>query len=301
MLYAQADTVQYLAPVTEDHEIDYNKRLTIPGIVVLGGKMRIGIKNLGEMSARWAGGDEFKLIRTGDLDDDSHRQYMTARQQAEEFARTHFFKDESDASAYVINPACQREDTYAWTVTNNGTNTGEASDGQSSNAYWNLWKGSAYTSTMTQDIPYLPEGRYAATALLRGNDAANISLTATVVSPKPENEGEVTITIKPTGNTSAAGSPYQNGWQLAETPYITVRPGDTLRLTMKADIPGSGWWSADNFGLLWQYVEPLPDGLIQIKNEELRIKNDIFDLSGRKVSRMTKKGVYIKGGKKVIK
>ncbi len=301
VLYAQADTVQYLAPVTEDHEIDYNKRLTIPGIVVLGGKMRIGIKNLGEMSARWAGGDEFILIRTGDLDDDSHRQYMTARQQAEEFARTHFFKNESDASAYVINPACQREDTYAWTVTNNGTNTGEASDGQSSNAYWNLWKGSSYTSTMTQDIPYLPEGRYAATALLRGNDAANISLTATVVSPKPENEGEVTITIKPTGNTSATGSPYQNGWQLAETPYITVRPGDTLRLTMKADIPGSGWWSADNFGLLWQYVEPLPDGLIQIKNEELRIKNDIFDLSGRKVSRMTKKGVYIKGGKKVIK
>lgn len=302
VLYAQADTVQYLMPVTEDHEIDYDKRLTIPGIVVLNGKMRIGIKNLGEMGARWAGGDEFKLVRTGDLDNDSHRQYMLARQKAEEFARAHFFKDGSDASAYVINPACQRQDDYGWTVTNSGTNTGEASDGLSGNAYWNLWKGSAFTSTMSQDITFLPEGQYAATALLRGNDAADITLTASVIKADGTEADKATEKIIPTGNTSATDSPYKNGWLLAETPYVNIRPGDTLRLTMNANITGgSGWWSADNFGLQWQYLPPLPDGIGIIKNERPGTIHEIFDLSGRKITIPTKKGVYIVNGKKVVK
>ncbi|MBP5514805.1 MAG: hypothetical protein J6Y04_08540 [Bacteroidaceae bacterium] len=299
VLYAQSDSVQYLMPVTEDHEIDYDRRLTISGIVVLDGKMRIGVKNLGEMSARWAGADAFRLIRVSDLDTDSHRQYMEARAKAEAYARETFFKNGNDASAYVINPSCQRQDTYAWAVTNNGTNTGEASDGVSSNAYWNLWKGSAFTSTMSQDIVYLPEGKYAANALLRGNADAKISLTATVVGPKPENEGTVTTTITPTGNTGG----IRNGWQQAQTPFITVRPGDTLHLTMKAEITGaSGWWSADDFGLSWQFVEPLPDGIDgPLSNSPRGEENQmIFDLSGRKVSKMTK-GIYIKGGRKVVK
>ena len=296
VLYAQADTIQYLAPVTVDSEIDRSHRLSIPGIVVLGGKMRIGIKNLGEMSARWAGGDDFKLIRTGDLDADSHRQYIEARTKAEAFARETFFQDDSDASAYVINPSCQRQDTYGWTVTNNGTNTGEPSDGVSSNAYWNLWKGSAFSSSMTQDITYLPEGEYSVNALLRGSTSADITLTASVISPKSDEENSAAATITPTGNTGG----IRYGWVKAETPFVIIRPGDTLRITMKADITGgSGWWSADDFGLSWKYVEPLPDGVDPV---EAKVITDgyIYDLSGRRITRPIK-GFYIKDGRKIVR
>lgn len=306
VLYAQADTVQYLAPVTVDSEIDYTQRLTIPGIVVQDGRMRIGIKNLGEMSARWAGGDDFKLVRTGDLEDDAHRTYMETRAQANAYAREHFFKpvdgkeDVMDASAYVINPSCQRTDNYGWTVTNGGTNTGEASDGTASNAYWNLWKGSAFTSTMTQDITYLPEGQYSARALLRGNTGADISLTASVIGADSQEKGRQKTTIAPTGNT---GGQLQYGWILAETPYVIVRPGDVLRLTMQAKITGSsGWWSADDYGLQWQYVEPLPDGIEAIHYPEGPVTDGeapIYDLSGRRITHPAK-GVYIRNGKKQV-
>ena len=306
VLYAQSDSVQYLAPVTEDSQINYERRTTIPGIVVLGGHVRIGIKNLGEMSARWAGGDDFKLIRTGDLDADSHRQYMEALSKAEEYARTTFFSNGNDASSYVINPSCQRNDTYGWTVENNGTNSGEAADGQTSNTYWNLWKSNAFTSTMTQDVTYLPEGKYSAKALLRGSTSERITLSATVISPNSEETTSQSTTITPTGNTSQAGSPYQFGWMLVETPYVTVRPGETLRITLEAKVEsGSGWWSADDFGLTWQYVEPLPDGVEQVgdaSSEEARNKT-IYDISGRKVSTLAnrlKKGLYIQNGKKTV-
>lgn len=301
VLYAQADTIQYLTPVTIDSEIDYTRRLTVPGIVVLNGKMRIGIKNLGEMSARWAGGDEFKLVRTADLDDNAHQQYMEARTKAEAFAREHFFKDGNDASAYVVNPSCQRTDTYGWTVKNNSTSTGEASDGNAGNAYWNLWKGSAFTSTMAQDITYLPEGLYSVRALLRGNVDAKISLTASVLSPKSEKENSASTTITPIGN---SGGNLKNGWVLAETPGVIVRPGDTLRILMEADITGgSGWWSADDFGLSWQYVEPLPDGIQSVDNDNCsngkRTDGKWFDLTGRPILQPTK-GIYLMNGNKIV-
>ena len=298
VLYAQCDNVQYLAPVTLDSEMDGCERLTISGIVVRDGKMRIGVKNLGTMTARWAGADDFRLIRIAQLQDDGMAQLREARLKAEEFARTHYFTEESDASAYVINPSCQRSDTYAWTVSNNGTNKGEASDGSATNAYWNLWQGSAFTSTMSQDITFLPEGQYSASALLRGSKDSDISLTASVVRGDSIPETQAS-TIIPTGNT---GSDMNNGWYLCKTPFVTVRPGDALRITMRASIPGSGWWSADDFGLEWQYVEPLPDGIKSVDDGQWTKNNAIYDLSGRKLSNgHVKKGIYITKGKKIVR
>ena len=302
VLYAQTDDVQYLAPVTEDSQIDYERRTTLSGIVVLDGHLRIGVKNLGQMSARWAGADEFKLIRTGDLSEDSHAQYMAARQGAEKFAREHFFVNGTDASAYVINPSCQREDTYGWTVENCETNKGEGSDGVSSNAYWNLWKSSAFTGTMSQDITYLPEGSYQVKALVRGSTNESISLTASVFTPDTEEPVSQTSTIAPIGNVSGDGSSYKNGWLLLEAPAVVVRPGETLRITLQARATsGSSWWSADDFGLLWQYVEPLPDGIAEMANDQWQKANGaIYDISGRKVSSVLPKGIYIQNGKKTV-
>ena len=159
---------------------------------------------------------------------------------------------------------------------------------------------------MTQDVTYLPEGKYSAKALLRGSTSERITLSATVISPNSEETTSQSTTITPAGNTSQAGSPYQFGWMLVETPYVTVRPGETLRITLEAKVEsGSGWWSADDFGLTWQYVEPLPDGVEQVgdaSSEEARNKA-IYDISGRKVSTLAnrlKKGLYIQNGKKTV-
>lgn len=52
-----------------------------------------------------------------------------------------------------------------------------------------------------------------------------------------------------------------------------------------------------------QYLgETLPDGIDQVKDEGLRMKNDaIYDLSGRRIANgQLKKGIYIKNGKKLV-
>lgn len=292
VLYAQADTIQYLMPVTEDSEINYDKRLVIPGIIVLDGKMQIGVKNLGEMTARWAGADDFKLVRTGDLETDSHQQYMATRalHQEHNLAMLPDLGEGKDATAYIVNPSCQRSDAYGWVVTNNGVNTGEASDGNSSNAYWNLWKGSAYTSTMDQDITFLPEGKYAVQALLRGSADANIKLTI-----KNTSQGEqMSSKAETIGNTGGIGN---QGWVEVTTPYVIIRPGDTLRISFSATL-NSGWWSADDFRLLWNYVEPLPDKIEDIPLQPQR-SNAAYNLQGIRATK-PQHGVYIIHGKKVI-
>lgn len=307
VLYAQADTVQYLVNVTKDSKIEDCDRLVIDNIIVRNGTMRIGVKNVGEMSARWAGADNFKLVRKGDVPAWWQAAYYENRIAQDSNSRSLFFKEldenTADASAYVINPACQRNDNYAWTTSNTETASNESSDGVSGNNYWNLWKGSAYTSTMTQDITFLPEGKYSANALLRGSsDAQEISISAIVISPD-ETTQTVKKVIAGTGNTSAAGSPYKNGWQKAETDFVTVRPGDVLRLTMTGAFTKSGWWSADNFGLTWQYVDPIETGIDDIEDDKLKNENSsqvVYDLSGRKVTK-TQKGIYIINNKKVLR
>lgn len=312
VLYAQADSVQYLANVTKDSELADADRLHISNIIVRNGKMRLGIKNVGVMTARWAGADNFKLIRIEDIDDNWELEYYQNRIMQDENSRNLFFKtkDENtaDASAYVVNPSCQRTDNYAWTVTNAETASNESSDGQSNNAYWNKWQGSAYISTLTQDIAFLPEGRYSANALLRGSsDAKEISLTASVIDSNGNEKSEKAI-LKGTGNTTIDASSYKNGWQKVETAYVTVRPGDILRLKMNAEFSKSGWWSADDFGLTWQYVEPIATHIDDIENEDSQktVKSrKIFDLNGRALTTRNasklKKGIYIIDNKKVVK
>ena len=79
-LYALTGEQFYFAPVTEDaaedsdHPIDSSTtdisdlpRISISNIIVTDGKLRVGFRNLGTMTARWAGADNFVLRRKGDL------------------------------------------------------------------------------------------------------------------------------------------------------------------------------------------------------------------------------------------
>ena len=47
--------------------------------------------------------------------------------------------------------------------------------------------------------------------------------------------------------------------------------------------------------------DDMEDGIGEMKNEKLKMNNDVFDLSGRKVNGQLLKGVYIVNGRKVLK
>lgn len=260
-LYAQADGLEYFAPVTEDGELDLMRRQTIPCIAVTGGKLRIGIKNIGRMSARWAGADEFKLRYVGTLDEALPQGYdafcQEIRKASDERYQALFTwnADHSvaDASGILVNPTCDRKDDYGWITEGIDYATGEAFDGVSTNPYWNRWAATAFTSTMSQNLDYLPAGEYTVSALMRGSTGIQMELVATT-----DYQGETheyRVSIQGTGVETATGSVLPNGWQNVSLPPITLREGEKLALGIDiVNEGGSNWWSADNFTLAYRAV-----------------------------------------------
>ena len=64
-LYAQTSDLLYFSPVTTDSEMDTNRKNQIDKIIVRDGMLRVGVRNLGPMTARWAGADNFVLSYLG--------------------------------------------------------------------------------------------------------------------------------------------------------------------------------------------------------------------------------------------
>lgn len=327
-LYAQTDGIEYFAPVTTDGNLDPNNRQTIPYIVVTDGKMRIGIKNIGAMSARWAGADEFKLRYLGNTDEILGKQYEAFKEdiQSESDARyTALFtwnatQTEADASGVIINPDCNRKDNYGWTVSNAEYDTKEAFDGNGSNNYWNKWSGSAFSSEMYQDFNYLPTGLYTASALLRCSSGLPMELYVSL----DEGVTKKSQSVTGTGNTSSAGSAYQKGWQKVTSPSIVLRRGQSLRIGFTAtDEKGNNWWSADHYTLTYKPIDlssisQIEEGILSIRGEKEGLncttstptEVSIYTASGiliRKVNLNTgttliplPQGIYIVNQKKII-
>ena len=101
---------------------------------------------------------------------------------------------------------------------------------------------------------------------------------------------------------------YDNNVMLKTTTSATMKVGIRLTASVSKD-----WTIFDNFRLYYygDYEIDHITGLPEIKNEELRMKNEadaIYDLNGRKVSvpsassasSVLPKGIYIMNGKKVI-
>ena len=65
----------------------------------------------------------------------------------------------------------------------------------------------------------------------------------------------------------------------------------------------AGWFKLDNFRLSCLYVGLVPSPELPEGIEELAAENTgaaIYDLAGRKVSKLVDKGVYIQNGKKLL-
>lgn len=305
-LYAQAEGLEYFAPVTEDSEIDYTRVTVIPEILVTSGSMRIGIKNQGPMTARWAGADNFELKYLG-TEKDVHSEgaeafAAVAAQQRDEQLRTIMPSSEAgiyDASVLIANADCNRSNNYGWTVENLGTNKGQAWDGEAGNVYWDKWNSGSLTSSMTQTIDYLPVGEYELGALLRCTSGETVTLTAHWKGKYGEKTYSGTVTG--TGDQSAAGSSYQNGWQLLTLSPIHADSGDQLTITAQISAAKTAWWSADHFTLKLSYEAP--NGVQTVQNGSQQPQR-VFDLQGRclgtDISRSSR-GIYIVNGRKIVK
>lgn len=259
-LYAQADGLEYFAPVTEDAELNPSVRQSIPFIAVTGGRLRIGIKNIGRMSARWAGADEFRLRYLGTADEvlpqgpEAFADEIARTSDARYMALFAWNADstEADASEVIVNADCTRKDTYGWAAEGIDYSTGEAYDGVSANPYWNRWSATAFTSSMSQQLDYLPPGEYTVGALMRGSTAMKMELTATVTD-NGTTAAEYSQSVQGTGVDVSAGNPLPKGWQAITLPGISLRRGEKLTMGMHAVNDGGGnWWSVDHFTLTYR-------------------------------------------------
>ena len=314
-LYALTGGLFYFAPVTEDaaedpnHPIDSSTtdisnlpRLTISDIVVTDGTLRVGVRNLGTMTARWAGADNFVLRRKGDLKSadieklktEQHLalyRLMPAIVPADEEMTT-----PRDATRFIINPDCNRKTNYGWTTSNVDIKTdAEAYDAVATNSYWNIWKSGAFNSSLKQEISGLPEGTYSFSAILRGQNTAKLTLIATTPTDS------VGQSFVGSGATALEGASYPMGWNLVTTPAFTVKRGETVSLTLSAECSATAWWSADHFTLT---LESIPDVYVGV-DDKLHAPNPIeviryYDLSGRSFSTPPAQGLYLINGRKVL-
>lgn len=303
-LYAQAENTEYFAPVTVNAEIDYGRKTVIDKIVVRDGSMRIGIKNQGVMSARWAGGDNFELIYLGTEDEVLGGQgdafIAEAQERRNEQLKSVWPDEETDgknASALIKNTDCLRSDLYGWTAVNLATISGQAWDGDGSNAYFDKYGEGSLTSSMTQTVNYLPEGDYTPSALLRCTSGQTVTLKAVHHGTGGE-ENAWQVSVTGTGDQTVEGSPYQRGWQKVTLPTFTAGSGDRLTVSAEFEAAVTSWWSADHFSLIWH--ESGTTGIETIgRPNHVQPDNTVYDLSGRRVQHPAK-GIYIQNGKKML-
>ncbi|MDO4930261.1 MAG: hypothetical protein Q4E59_03905 [Bacteroidales bacterium] len=255
-LYAIADGHLYFTPIMTDSEIDYDNITVVDTIIVSNKTMRVGIRNLGPMGARWAGADNFELTRIGSLDDLTDEQIENRQAQADKEVIAHFTQlegDTLDASTLIGNATCATGELNRWTTSNLEVGSGESSDGLSSNKYFNMWQSSSLKSSLTQTIEYLPAGTYVVTALLRGTQDLSLRLQA-IQKMSTGQQRTISKIIKGVGNVAPSGSAYKYGWAKAEVGTFTISAGDQLTITASTSSSGEAWWSVDDFQL--KYVAP---------------------------------------------
>lgn len=257
-LYAIADGVNYFTPITKDSEIDYKSLTIVDTIIVRNGTMRIGIRNVGQMTARWAGADNFELFYLGTEEEVLKSDYKTMTNAAEASFIGLFptlAEDVKDASGLIANADCSRGTTARWTVSNMGVNSSQAFDGDNNNQYFDKWNAGSLSSSMQQTLTYLPQGTYQVSALLRGTTDITITLKAEHTAADGTKKTYST-SIKGKGDQTITGSDYQRGWELATLEPIQVRRGEQLTIIAETNVSSTAWWSADHFQLIYS---PLPE------------------------------------------
>ena len=246
VLYAISSQMMWFEPVKKDSEIDAADELVIGDIVVNDGKLRVGIRNIKPMTARWAGGDDFTLTYLGTTSEVLNKSHYAAVKAAKQNFVAKLTSESSgkyDMSFFIKNPDAKYSTDY-WAVSNVDVTNGESYDGQNTdpkNTYFDYWKGSSYTSSLKQSITNLPAGKYILSAILRSSASMTMKLTAST--------NTATVDKSYAGN-GATGGLSGKGWEKIELDALTVEPGQTLNISLECN-GNNAWWSADHFQLVY--------------------------------------------------
>ena len=255
-LYAQTSDLLYFSPVTTDSEMDTNRKNLIDRIIVRDGMLRVGVRNLGAMTARWAGADNFVLSYLGTeaevLTDESAEDVKARYMQVLIDRMKEDATGQLDASFFIKNADAYRATTYGWTASEVGFTKGEAYDGNAENNYFDKWYASNFSSSMSQTLPPLPAGNYTLSAMMRSNTTQVMTLSATSSSG-----ASTKVEFTGTATTSASGSEYVMGWQKIALSPIAVKDGETLTIALNTN--GNSWWSADAFRLTYSPLVKMGD------------------------------------------
>ena len=155
-------------------------------------------------------------------------------------------------ASLLDNPDCNNKSSTGWTIKNIDYDTANPWDGDTSNAYWNIWKQGAYTSSLSQTVSGLAPGKYTLSVLVRASTTAELSLNLA------SGNLSTTQTAIGLGSDAIAGSDLPGGWFEMSTDTLLLDDVSDATVTLDITLPGTGWWSADHFRL--SYLEqPKPE------------------------------------------
>ncbi len=309
-LYARVRDVDYFVPVTTESTIADSLRLTLPYIYVAeGDTLRVGIRNIGPMNARWAGADDFSLTYLGRPSLTLHAQanawaqeeaaqalsatqiplvghqlytaVNSASNTANSFRRmaaaldvarkaSHFVRSDSDELAYDASALIINADCQrADSYGWLASNVGFSAN--------EAWDG---TTAGNSYFNYWSGSTWPSTLsqTLEGMPAGNYVLTALVrcstaanlrLSLQTDGKESASTTVAGNGTVAVAGSPHPLGWMESDPISCTLEPGQRLTLLLQASASGSAWWSADRFRLTY-HVDPAAVGIQTVDSGSLQ-------------------------------
>ena len=224
------------------------------------------------------------------------------RQYAESGAMLEGVEGSEDVTAtYIKNPkAAESIDATVWqTVLGDGSG-GSISiredepwtdgNGNATHRYFDGgdWGASAWNVTFRQDLT-LPAGRYLLTALGRSSQDVTLTLFA----------GETTAEMAHIG---ASGGLFNRGWEQTSVEFELTEE-NTVSIGVKGvTTKQHNWMSYSDFRLT-QFPKNTDSNDISIIKTEKRHTGDhdiVYDLTGRRLMKTPRKGIYVKNGRKVV-
>lgn len=334
-IYAQVGKIRYFQPVDHETIMDDSLRLCLPYIYVAAGDtLRLGIRNIAAMTARWAGADNFVLTYRGKAVSAMNKEACQwAREQADSIIAQSELQgvinqlqslQSLTTSSYSIfqryAQAIAVAHSQRYAVSDAEAHTSDLSsviinaDAHRANTYgWtasnvdfdakNAWDGTAsgnsyfnYWSGTAFESELTQNIAHLPQGDYRLTCLYRGSTSAQLtLSVMSGNKQLATVTLDPQGEVTVSGQPYPKGWQLAELPF-TLPMNASLTLRFHCQGAANAWWSADHFGL--QYLTPLTDAIQNPAFTPQPVSRS-YDLNGRPAHK-SQRGIVVQQGRKVI-
>ena len=193
---------------------------------------------------------------------------------------------EADATPLIANPQFTGNG-YGWAISGSWGN-------QRYNGAVEVWHSTNFHYTQT--LSGLPDGQYTLTCQMVNGEGQNTGYVYAT-------SGDATLTA--TVSQSCAGSNFdaQRDRMAASASYALLGididvVGGTLTFGIREPSANTTWLVWDNFKLT--YRGNTIDGIGKIAEDRYPTKGILYDLQGRRIHSVPKKGIYIKDGKMFI-